>query len=217
MAPPSDRGEVSNYNDNVDTLVDEELLFDVNKGNIIIGPLAGTDIVDYVRMENYNDITNYEDSYIAINYLYIALNVSLLLLIFTTLVIIINSMCTLKLLKRKMKRRIEKSKNGNNKENYKDEKYKEIENDLINLKKCLHKRRKIFLRKSLKGKSLENRQNIIEMDEKKMAEIIHTLAKKPKQDEGYFIPKEAKGNDIIMIGEDENILILDKNNNLRKK
>uniref|UniRef100_A0A0K0ET60 RIC3 domain-containing protein n=1 Tax=Strongyloides stercoralis TaxID=6248 RepID=A0A0K0ET60_STRER len=213
MPPSGDREK--NYKSNKDEvmLVEENESPKNDSEVFIIGPLAGSDVFDYVRSKNFM-VKNNIRSYKGIKYFFQGISVLLLLIIGYILIITMMSVYTLKKLKIKKKGTI-----NNYMEGHEDKEYKQMENELINLRKrCNGMNDKLLFEKKKHSisRSIENPHNIIEMDENKMAEVFHMLAKKSQKQEEYFIPKETKGKDVIMIGEDESICIVNKNTNKNK-
>uniref|UniRef100_A0A0N4ZR68 Uncharacterized protein n=1 Tax=Parastrongyloides trichosuri TaxID=131310 RepID=A0A0N4ZR68_PARTI len=191
-----------------------------------IEPYIGANSLEYARSGLENEPFA-EPKNIGLKYTFYALNVFFLIFILIIISLILYSMFTLKYTPVKQKRnKMIQEANKKNKENGKidDVAYHKLKKEMEALKKDVDKKLKTNIKRG--NKNVDDRnvpRPTIKMDEDKLAEVFHNLAKMPASNNNeIMIPKGAKSNKAMMIAEDEVVCVLrkdysKKNNHLPTK
>uniref|UniRef100_A0A0K0EPZ2 Exported protein n=1 Tax=Strongyloides stercoralis TaxID=6248 RepID=A0A0K0EPZ2_STRER len=184
-------------------------------------PIIGTENLEFVRSRVPTSVPK-SVPYGGVKYVLYFINGFLLLLNLVFISIIINSVYFLKYspIKRKRNEFIQENFKVDIERGNKNSNYNKLKHDLENLKKKIDKKDKDVVKKS---QNVENGRNnkchklpVVKMDEEKLAEVFHLLAKMPNEKSNEIMNKSIKNKGVVMIGEDETICLLNNDNGNKK-
>ncbi|CEF61861.1 Hypothetical protein SRAE_1000013700 [Strongyloides ratti] len=205
-----------NLNDEVVNFFTEDSFHDASDA-----PVIGTDNLEMARSGIPNSLPK-NIPYGEIKYILYFINSLMLLLNLVFISIIINSAYSLKYSPIKRKRNeivqeylkvgIEKCNNYNN--------YDKLKQDIEKLKKSIDKKDRNIINKTKIDKDRQNNKlqqlPIVQMNEEKLAEVFHILAKMPNEKSDSTINKNIINKNVIMIREDETMCILNHEDNKKQ-
>uniref|UniRef100_A0A0K0EW44 Uncharacterized protein n=1 Tax=Strongyloides venezuelensis TaxID=75913 RepID=A0A0K0EW44_STRVS len=188
----------------------EEEETESNEIDYVIGPLAGMDIYEYANREQLSNTDGFNIQ-LMFRYMIYGLNIFMLLLIVVISSLILYSFFSLKCFSKKKFANAQVSQKDGVRTNQKSEECVKLEKEFKKLKKRFSdKRNNLEMKNNNMGRKEDGARNVVKMDERKLAEVLHVLAKLPEQKEGYLVDNDAEDDGVVVLGIDESICVVDE-------
>uniref|UniRef100_A0A0N5CHC4 Uncharacterized protein n=1 Tax=Strongyloides papillosus TaxID=174720 RepID=A0A0N5CHC4_STREA len=184
-------------------------------------PLPGTDVLEHARSGIQEPVIG-DSPRMELKYLFYAMNGLMLFLILVVLAIIINSVFLVKYspIKKRRNQVFQEYFKAKAQNSIKYNDYDKLLNDLEVLKKDIERNEKIKTKRNKERrvikKNCNHKKPVIVMNEEKLAEVFHALAKMPSDLDGIVNGDGSKKRGVLMIGENETVCVMNRNDDGNK-